>query len=815
MQRALTICLFALCLASCGAWTAMRRPHWRVLRLLTATAVAFVLEYIVVCAALFLLDVFSICGALGAQLAINAALLVPDALRVRAGQALPGVELDLRGHLVPLALAALALLMSSGHFGFFGMGQDEGVYQTKAIDLMNGKTAQIYRFEELDGLDAAEERDRFLYGTREWLIGLYSVRTHWTRDYVLALPPLVNRVATPEAGDGDAVYHGIPTYPAVLALSGVIGGGYGRMMDAQTVGFVLCVLLLWFVAENLGLKKTTSAALCLVFVISPQVVWLSKSALTEMLHALIICAFMYLITEPEHTGRRWWSAFAVTAFAVFHVSVYVMVPMFVGIYWLLYRTTGDRQYIRGAVCALLSFLAGFAFMAIVSPSYVTENLFPVSHGPITPFNGWQALMAAGLLGLALTAVVAVVPQPAKRASVRYRSRRLNAAFRVLIVLLPCVSLFRTVLAMKDLGIEQAISQSGLYVFMWITGIVAIPAGTVYLYRKGVRVLRQAPVAAIACMFVYSVLLMASFMKPRITYCYYYSRYLGPYIPVACVMAGIALDGLSARALCACTAAGVLALAPFDGLLLTQDDDTYCSFDTLERVLDAVSSENAAVIFPRNGYEPYRMFFLPARAVGCDCYLQDIEDKAEAQFYRLAGQYETLYTISDSYSTAVVEGEEILRLQDATSMDDNVSSRLPLCPFPRAFQRGGKTFTVCRWEGRSDAYPAEQLYTTGSFEGDRIRLDAGQLQYGPYVSLYAGTWQVRVEGQGLDRAAFIATADKGETSIPVEALSSEDGSATYTVTLAKAMQDVEFLVRNDGGEPIFVDRIQLEDLRHIQ
>ena len=718
--------------------------------------------------------------------------------------------MELRGHLLPIALAVAALLISGNHFGFFGMGQDEGVYQTRAIDLMNGRSNRVYQFDEINRMQTREQAQEYLENAWNTLGGLYSIDSHWSREETLKVLPFFLRDIMDTANTDGSVYHSLPTYPALLALFGELGGSYGHMMDAQTILYMLCVLLLWFISENLGLKRGTSAFVCLVFLLSPQVIWLSKSALTEMTQALILCLFMLLITEQGYRHRRWWSAFAVVAFAFVHVSVYVMYPFFVGLYILLYLLSGERQYLLASAVGTAGYLLGMAFMTVISSFYVVMNLSPLARGALTMGSAWYLAMGMGSVGLLISVVTLGFRSP-KRFRRILDSQGFGWFYRAVIAALPLWSASNLIRAIKDVGFNAALTTNGLYVFIWVTGIVSIPVSIAWLLKRGPGALKREPVAVVVCMFLYAVLLMASFFKPHIAYAYYYSRYLGPYIPVACVMAGVATNRLSARHVCAGIALSAVAMLPFDHVLLTCTDDTYCSFDTLDKVLNAVSGQSSAVVFSRDGSGFMRELFMPLRSVGAKCYIQ--EEDTLAQFTSLAGDHEAVFFIGEGGAESIPNYRLYLKMQEDTYVDDNVTNRLRLCPLPVDFKVYERELTIYRYQA-TQTFPIDRLATTGRIEDDRILLDPGKLQYGPYIRLLPGRYEVGIFGDNLTAASFSVSLAAGTQKLPLEMIEQAGNHTVYRFNLESDASNVEFVTTNDSEETVMVDRIVLNNRTYL-
>ena len=131
----------------------------------------------------------------------------------------------------------------------FGMGQDEGVYQTRAIQLMYGENSRQLDFPEYTQLNM-KEREACQDAVVSHLLGFYTVDEYGT------IPGYDTETMSRASG----IFHGIPNYAAMLALSGRISG-IAHMMDIQTVFYILSILLFFMITENLGWKRLTGGIL--------------------------------------------------------------------------------------------------------------------------------------------------------------------------------------------------------------------------------------------------------------------------------------------------------------------------------------------------------------------------------------------------------------------------------------------------------------------------------------------------------------------------------------------------------------------------
>ena len=111
------------------------------------------------------------------------------------------------------------------------------------------------------------------------------------------------------------------------------------------------------------------------------------------------------------------------------------------------------------------------------------------------------------------------------------------------------------------------------------------------------------------------------------------------------------------------------------------------------------------------------------------------------------------------------------------------------------------------------YDAGELNTNGHASNgpnDPLGLRAGQMQFGPYCALGAGTYRVTVHGGNLDGNAKVRVhSGMGSTvySIAPEAVS--DDAVVYQVTLAEGCTDAELCVAAAGEETILITGLDIQ------
>lgn len=124
------------------------------------TVIGFFSLYIVVSGIFFFLDQFHILAVLGSCLVIELAAAMA---LWKCGRRWKTVLISwgLGDYPFVLCMVLLAVILSAGKYEFFGMGQDQGVYQTKAIEIMYDTAKNQVDFEEYQNL--TDKADKQLY----------------------------------------------------------------------------------------------------------------------------------------------------------------------------------------------------------------------------------------------------------------------------------------------------------------------------------------------------------------------------------------------------------------------------------------------------------------------------------------------------------------------------------------------------------------------------------------------------------------------------------------------------------------------------
>ncbi|MGN1403044.1 MAG: hypothetical protein ACI4XB_01835 [Ruminococcus sp.] len=676
-----------------------------VLEILVLGVVYWFCAWIVAGMGLFVLDEFRLFRCACATAGLIFLTGIGAVLVRRKRDAIPWRELvqtswDIRPHWIPILVCCCGAVLIAVKHGFFGMGQDEGVYQTVAINFMNGITDRQQDFAEYHLL-SDEQQSAFTESILHRLIG-YDIGTH---EY----PPTVyDNDVSPVSG----IYHGIPTFASILAMWGTIFG-MAQMQGVQTVFYFCTIFLVFFTCRNLKLRSCTSLLACAVTAASPIVVWVAKSALTEGFLGVIMVLFLYFLTDQEHPERQWMSILPVAVFGCFHVSIYTMIPMFVVIYGGMYWFTRRKCFAVLMPVTVLGYLVSFFAMRHVQPFYTMNNYSPIFGIGITQkelpwFVPLVCAVALVLCGIYIWAVRRFVHRKYAHLSPegyleRFRSTKTGFfLIEALLILLVLFILVRCFMADSPLATFRGTAFWG---YVCNTGFFLLAAAWILGVLRPRFYLESPQRLVVLVTAFYCVLFYAAFLRFEVQYFYYYGRYLAPFIPVAALFGGMTIDRLRARVTLPVMAAGLVAVAPYDRFLAVMKDDTRLEWDVLEETAAQITSEDCVIV----DSDAMWTLYLPLRAMTGAAAYPVLGDDLAAQAEELSQTYDTVYYIGKGEWTEAFDDQfQLVYSNDVTQYnDDNVSGRGRISPLPLEYQITEDTVTMYRYLSERLEYPAEE------------------------------------------------------------------------------------------------------------
>jgi hypothetical protein len=607
---------------------------------------------------------------------------------------------------IPLIVVLLGLPLILTKNELFGMGQDEGVYQVVAINLMNGYTERQHDFSEYYTLSGADQT-AFADAIKKYLVG-----------YDIASANYPETVYDRNVSTVSGIYHGIPTYPAMLALFGKLFG-VENMLHLETVIWVCMIFLIAFFCQQMQWKKLTEFIACAVCAISPVIMWVTKSSLTELFLTVILLAFLILITVPNRS--HYLSILPIAVFGCYHVSIYTMVPLFVILYGALYLFRREKQYAILMHSTIVLYLISYFSMRHVQPFYTMNNYRFLFVGGITVFNITKVVTIVSVVALVLSFGYCLILH--RRASTfqaaqflqQVQEKRWVKVLFSLFMLLPVAYILAKALMHCTLGELRYLTLTG---FAIQTGFFLLPVVCIILLFRMKYVLEKPEHLILFAMFLYCVLVYSAFLRFQIDYYYYYARYLAPFIPIAVLFAAMILDKCNWKVGVSLLTAGVVVLAPFDRFLATAKDDTRMDWSILLDLSEKVVAEDCVIV----DTDLMAALYLPIRSMTGAAMYPEAED-ATTQIEQLSKQYDTVYYLTND--TSILQYSDSYRCvyrNTAHHSEDDLTQHGKLFPLPTAFLQYEEPICLYQYTANRWSYPADDCYETeyvgfGALEGD--------------------------------------------------------------------------------------------------
>lgn len=598
--------LFLLGIASsfllCGLW----KQNENIIKICIMTWVFYFVEYIVISGILFWINIYTISRAIGIVCGVNIVcfliLYIPNKKKFN-------IEFQFKKYIIPIIICVCALPCVYSKFEFFGMGQDEGVYQTQAILFINGETGNQLDFPEYQALTTDEEKKYYADALKEQLGGLYNY------DEML---PFAS--AEKELSDVSAVMHGVPTFSAILALWGKMFG-ISHMSDIQTLFYLCTIFILYFIFEKLSSKKSIATICTTLFAFSPLIIWVSKSALTEIELTCFVASFICLILNHDKKSI-YASVLPIIAFCFYHITIYTMIPVILVIYWVSYIYTKRNEYIYASLVAIIAFLAGITMIEMIAGTYAfTYNFVPVYQ--ILPFASEYNVVYIIYGCCILAAVFSIILLNCQVLSVSIFKGLKKIKYIIFYAGIACIIVFqiKIILSTREMfyGMKNAAIHTTLMGFALAAGIfIPIIAGVISLIWAKEFWKNQQNIV-ILILFLYCAGVYSCIMKPYIQYYYYYARYIAPYIVVILAFSVIMLSKLNLKIVKIAGLLSWLMLLPYAVFWINHKDDTRLLWQDIENFADEITSDDIVVIHP----DEMKYYYLPLRAMtGARAYVAE-------------------------------------------------------------------------------------------------------------------------------------------------------------------------------------------------
>ena len=624
----------------------------------------FICIFCVISLALFSTDHFSYRYALIAELILS--LVYLTVVYVSGHKQLPFV-FNGSSLWIPLIIICLTLPFTTQKAEYFGMGQDEGVYQTEAIKLAENSTDLFSRFKEYKQLKTKEEKQQYL-DFLDSLGGFSRLEKSFEKE------EYDNIKKSFETGDRTTgIYHGIHVLSAVMGLW-IKMFGTGRMTGVMALMFYCSVFLFYYALKNLSSDRFLQIAGCALFAFSPVLLWLSGTTYSESLVVLSFTLFLYYLTLPEKDTPEIYSLGITTLYICSqHIMFLVLYPAF----WLVFIVLAVREknfrYFHNIIIAaagLTAISAAFASSAVI---YYFDNLTRLYIGNIITSDNILFWITAGAVVSSIVAAVLIRLLSRTEKPVIYNAVRIGS--RVIIPL----SLIYVAVHFYFIGAglveptaynEYEVYAQGwgvlFYTSIWalclFCGILVLPFVVLKLFL-GKRPFGNSGVHISICILViWLVFVYSAVLKNEVWYYFYYSRYLGYVVPAVLLMFVILADRyISDRTYkyltIAITAVSLIGMIVLDIQVSRYKDDTLVEWRTLESIAEEVSGDDA-VLFSA----PLALNYALALDNMTDPGVFPLSPDIAKQVKELSDDYDDIYILAESSEAqAIAGGSEDLKI----------------------------------------------------------------------------------------------------------------------------------------------------------
>ena len=596
----------------------------------------YFMTYVLVTAGLFFFESFSLLWAAVITFVISSTVAAYSLVHNKGREAIV-LKLEWRIHGAAYLLTLILVLSLGVPFGYFGMGQDQGVYQTEAINLIYGKNEWHTTISEYKDIDDEEYKEYF-YDSVKAVLGLNFIESRYSS---IVSPD------DPEALEG--IYHGLPTFPATLALAGKLFG-MEHMMLFQAIFYAISLLLIEYILSEQKVAWWVRAILLGVYGISPQVMWIAKSAFTESFLAVLVLLYLYFMLKSD-VRLQALSVLPIVVFCFFHISAFSMFPVFLVNYWFMYFVRKDTRYIRLAVISSIGLIIALVMEFVVVPIYTINNFAKLfeEHGINLEMKGIPFVMIVGALAFAILS-------EGMRLLNKVRYRDILICEKILFFVLTVIMIAFFAYGKSYFGYQnfpRLIGDATITAYATLSGFFLLPIICVY-HIFSIRHEHGEDYYILSNFFIYAIIIYSMVFRPMVLSNYYYNtRYLMPYLAVIIVLYGAIykefcgqqnkiINAMNAVMLAA-PFVGICIMLPFASVVRSNQDDTNVQWNTLADIFGCVKSSDIVFV----DEDEMMWFYYPLRATGAHIYPIKSVDHFTEDWWRNIGEDKKAYYLSQS------------------------------------------------------------------------------------------------------------------------------------------------------------------------
>lgn len=681
--------------------------------------------------------------------------------------------------LIPLIIVVFLLPFVFIRNEYYGLGQDEGIYVTEAMELMSTETSDTMHNDELEFLTYEEDIDSY----NSWFKGI-SVY----------------------------IYIGVKTYSSFLALVGSIFG-ITNISIFNLVIYSANILILFFICRNLGIDSYKSIISMLLLGLSVSYIWIAKSTLTELILSSFILLFIYFVTNTDRT-LSWLSLVSVIAFASVHMSIFTFIPMFYLVYGGLYYFRRDTLYKLLMSMTPIILICSFFGMYKINKSYMINNyrfIFKLGIG-VTSDNLCQfiLLFSAFLISAALIYFLVVKIKnhdhfEARLLELLKTNRLWNWFIRSLIILPIMIIIVRAVLTIDR---TQQLKYTTIWEYIINIGVAIIAISLIMATLKPQKVYESTEELVIFVMFVYAILLysgLVQFMRDDHK-SFYFSRYITPFIAIGILFAIIILKKIDSISVTAIFVATVAFMFPYDAMLMRSKDTSRLEYRILEDVIEIANDSDCVIVY---GEENLYLFWCPISFLShSDVYP---EVRREGLINDLYDNYDRVLVIDNS--PRIGEDYKLLYHERSSNQWDDDTMNIGLIPFAREIHKYTTDIYVYEITSSLDIEVLSTDFDIDSFQGlcgsgpfawstseevvASTRMDRSDylltLNLGCPMALPSdGTYEIRVEANGNYVGDLIIDSNNNGTQASIMVSEDYIVEGTNEITLSAPLWEASIV-----------------------
>ena len=547
---------------------------------------------------------------------------------------MPKVRFNWKSYFPLLLILLLAGFFSvRTHAGIYGTGQDQGLYQVRAMYYMMDKTEETQDFPEYAKTLTKWEKLRFLEEIRD-LSGYY-----------------IDEDALKEEGKLEGTFHGLGPFPAWMALWGKLFG-----LSAMPLAMLSCYLIsigcVWLICRNLwNGRKLFAAAVTFMYAAAPIVLWSGQNSLTEIVMAMCMSLWFAILTDKkENASLQLLGLLPIGGICVVHVTSSVLIPLFVIVYWQAFVASGKKAFVAAAMASALEYGLGFTMMKLRFELYTDGNylrVYRINDKLINSENMlfwvWGAVVLC--LGISLWMFLRgekfFLRKLMERSTLEGSGRASKIAAIVLLVI-TIIAIFLEFWKRREL--EGVFPLMLFYGYVIMSGFITMPLALAVTIKDSRELFTDRRFFSLGIGLYYVLLMYCVVVSPEVWLYFYFARYLAPFLFLPLVLSGRILSGLPRVAI----AVGTLLLT---GLTVWQSrvlyqtrDMSITDYEVLEDITACIG-ENDVVLINEQGFHCQRYYTFPIKAL-CGADVRFAWEKGlEDQMNRYDRKYDTVFLLS--------------------------------------------------------------------------------------------------------------------------------------------------------------------------